>query len=53
MYFTDTPELRKFERDMQQKPNFDRSNDDSYQNNGSHISDNKSLNTDINKKDGG
>lgn len=24
MYFTDTPELRKFEREMQQKPNFDR-----------------------------
>lgn len=24
MYFTDTPELRKFEREMRQKPNFDR-----------------------------
>ena len=23
MYFTDTPELRKFERQMKQKPNFD------------------------------
>ena len=22
MYFTDTPELRKFEREMRQKPNF-------------------------------
>lgn len=27
MYFTDTPELRKFEREMKQKPNFDRRND--------------------------
>ncbi len=27
MYFTDTPELRKFEREMKQKPNFDRHND--------------------------
>ena len=27
MYFTDTPELRKFERQMKQKPNFDRRND--------------------------
>lgn len=24
MYFTDTPELRRFEREMKQKPNFDR-----------------------------
>lgn len=28
MYFTDTPELRKFEREMRQIPNFDRRNDD-------------------------
>lgn len=28
MYFTDTPELRNFEREMRQKPNFDRRNDD-------------------------
>lgn len=28
MYFTDTPELRKFEREMKQKPNFDKHNDD-------------------------
>ena len=27
MYFTDTPELRKFEKEMKQKPNFDRRND--------------------------
>lgn len=26
MYFTDTPELRKFEREMRQKPNYDRRN---------------------------
>lgn len=26
MYFTDTHELRKFEREMRQKPNFDRRN---------------------------
>ena len=24
MYFTDTPELRKFEKEMKQVPNFDR-----------------------------
>ncbi len=29
MYFTDTPELRKFEREMKQKPNFDRNSYDS------------------------
>lgn len=44
MYFTDTPELRKFERDMRQKPNFDRRNDDSYENNDAHFSDNKNEN---------
>ena len=33
MYFTDTPELRKFEREMRQKPNFDRRNDYCYENN--------------------
>ena len=32
MYFTDTPELRKFERKMRQKPN------------NAHFSDNKNLN---------
>lgn len=53
MYFTDTPELRKLEREMQQKPNFDRCNDDCDENNGAHFSNNKKLNTDINKKDGG
>ncbi len=53
MYFTDTPELRKLEREMQQKPNFDRRNDDCNENNETHFSNNKKLNTDINKKDGG
>ncbi len=27
-YFTDTPELQKFEREMQKVPNFDRYDDD-------------------------
>lgn len=37
MYFTDTPELRKFEREMRQKPNFDKRNDDCDENK-THIS---------------
>ena len=45
MYFTDTPELRKFEREMRQKPNFDRRNDDCDESEISHFSDNKNLNT--------
>ena len=45
MYFTDTPELRKFEREMRQKPNFDRQNDDCDENEISHFSDNKNVNT--------
>ena len=28
MYFADTPELRMFEREMKQKPNFDRYSDE-------------------------
>lgn len=52
MYFTDTPELRKFEREMRQKPNFDRQNDDCNDNN-THLPDNKNFNTNRNKKDGG
>ena len=51
MYFTDTPELRKFEREMRQKPNFDRRNDDCYKNNEAPFSDNKNLKTDRNKKE--
>ena len=50
MYFTDTPELRKFEREMRQKPNFDRRNDECDENEIAHFSDNKKLNTDRNKK---
>ena len=30
MFFTDAPELRKFERQMKQQPNFDRRNDYSF-----------------------
>lgn len=43
MYFTDTPELRKFEREMRQKPNFDRRNDECDENEIAHFSDNKNL----------
>ena len=46
MYFTDTPELRKFEREMRQKPNFDRRNDYCNENEIVHFSDNKKLKTD-------
>lgn len=30
-YFTDTPELQKFEREMQKVPNFHRYDDDEYE----------------------
>ena len=53
MYFTDTPELRKFEREMRQIPNFDRRNDDNNESEIAHFSDNKKLNTNRNKKDMG
>ena len=53
MYFTDTPELRKFERERRQKPNFDRRNDDCDENDEPHFSDSKKLKIDRNKKDGG
>ena len=46
MYFTDTPELRKFEREMRQKSNFDRRNDYCNENEIVHFSDNKKLKTD-------
>lgn len=49
MYFTDTPELRKFEREMRQKPNFDRRNDTCDKNDDAHFSDNKNVNTNRNK----
>lgn len=51
MYFTDTPELRKFEREMQQKPNFDRRNDDCDEKEISHFSDSKNVNTNRKKKE--
>ena len=50
MYFTDTPELRKFEREMRKKPNFDRRNDDNNENEIVLFSDNKKLNINRNKK---
>lgn len=53
MYFTDTPELRKFEGEMRQKSNFDRRNDDNNESEIAHFSDNKKLNTDRNKKEVG
>ena len=52
MYFTDTHELRNFEREMRQKPNFDRRNDNCNENEIAHFSDNKNFNTNR-KKDGG
>lgn len=51
MYFTDTPELRKFEREMRQKPNFDRRNDDNNESEIAHFSDNKNVNTTEKKKE--
>lgn len=53
MYFTETPELRNLEREMRQKPNFDRRNDDRDENDDAHFSDDKNLNINRNKKDGG
>lgn len=53
MYFTDTPELRKFEKEMKQKPNFDRRNDYFSNNESSHkrkdikSDDNKNLITEV------
>lgn len=53
MYFTDTPELRKFEREMKQKPNFDKRNDYFSENESSHkrkdikSGDNKNLITKV------
>lgn len=48
MYFTDTPELRKFEREMKQKPNFDRRNDYFFNNESSRKR--KDIKSDDNKK---
>ena len=43
MYFTDTSELRMFEREMKQKPNFDRRNDDFSENGKGQYSDKEIL----------
>lgn len=51
MYFTDTPELRKFEREMRQSPNFDKRNDDCDKTDDARSLDNKNFYTDE-KKDG-
>lgn len=52
MYFTDTPELRKFEREMRQKPNFDRRDNYCDDNDNAHSLDNGDFK--LNKeKDGG
>ena len=48
MYFTDTPELRKFEREMKQKPNLDRRND--YFSNNESSRKRKDIKSDDNKK---
>lgn len=53
MYFTDTPELRKFEREMRQKPNFDRRNDDCDESGNKNPSDNKISSISSKTKDGG
>ncbi len=53
MYFTDTPELRKFEREMKQKPNFDRYNDDFSENGKGQYSDTEAYKSNIKDIDGG
>ncbi len=51
MYFTDTPELRKFEREMKQKPNFDRRSYDNDEIKNANVPNNEKSNTDINEKE--
>ncbi len=53
MYFTDTPELRKFEREMKQKPNFDRRDDDFFENGEGQCSDNGISKSNSKNNDGG
>ena len=53
MYFTDTPELRKFEREMKQKPNFDRHNDDFSEKGEDLYSDKEILKSNSKDTDGG
>lgn len=43
MYFTDIQELRKFKKEMRQKSNFDRRNDDCDENENSHFADSEKL----------
>lgn len=51
MYFADTPELRKFEREMKQKPNFDRRSYDSYEINNANVPNNGNFKIDIKDKE--
>ncbi len=51
MYFTDTPELRKFEREMKQKPNFDRHSYDSDEIKNANVPNNEKSKTDIKVKE--
>ena len=53
MYFTDTFELRKFEREMRQKPNFDRCSDDYFDSKVSNHTKNKNENLITKNNDGG
>lgn len=53
MYFTDTPELRKFEKEMRQKPNFDRCSDDYFDSKVSNHTKNKNENLITKNNDGG
>ena len=53
MYFTDTPELRKFEKGMRQKPNFDRRNDDYFDRRSSNRTNNEIEKLITKNNDGG
>ena len=53
MYFTNTPELRKLEREMKQKPNFDRHNDDFSENGKGQYSDDRKIEFDKKNNYGG
>ncbi len=53
MYFTDTPEMRKFEREMKQKPNFNRRTDGFSKNVEVQHSDNEISKSNSKNNDGG
>ena len=53
MYFTDTPELRKFEREMCEKPNLDRCRDDYFDSRSSNRTKNRNENLITKNNDGG